>query len=201
MHLVIGMLALEYGLITEKVFIAVVCGAVASSIFLGPWLSRVVKRRIRVDVSRLMSENMILLALEGSDKGEVIEALCQKSSDVTGMAPDILKKAVFERERQMSTAVENGAAFPHGRVEGLKKPYVLFGRVPAGVEWNSPDGMRTKAVFLILTPLGDDDVQVQILRALAAVWSDRETASGLMSAKTAAQAAEILRRKSKELPL
>jgi len=43
MEIVVGMLALEYGLIKEPLFIAIVFGAVLSSIIMAPWLSHFVR--------------------------------------------------------------------------------------------------------------------------------------------------------------
>ncbi len=201
MHLVVGMLALEYGLITKRVFVSVVCGAVASSIFLGPWLSLAIRRRIRVDITRLLSEKSIIPELKAEDRRGVLEALCKTASEISGVSLDMVEQAVYAREDLMSTAVENGTAFPHGRIEGLRRPYVLFGRSTAGVEWNSPDGMKTRTIFLVLTPQGDDDIQVHILRALSSVMSDKKTVSELLSASTAVRMTEIFEEKTKQLTL
>jgi mannitol/fructose-specific phosphotransferase system IIA component (Ntr-type) len=41
----------------------------------------------------------------------------------------------------------------------------------AGIEWDSPDGKLCKFVLLIITPIGEDDLQVQILSALAHIMA------------------------------
>ena len=63
----------------------------------------------------------------------------------------------------------------------------MFGRSAQCIDWNSPDGMKTRSIFLILTPQGDNDVQVQILRMLSAIISDEKTVSEFLSASTAAK--------------
>jgi mannitol/fructose-specific phosphotransferase system IIA component (Ntr-type) len=67
----------------------------------------------------------------------------------------------------MSTAIEEGIALPHARIPGLNEPIVVFGRSIAGFEWDSPDGKLTKIIFLILTPVEDDNIQLQILRIIS----------------------------------
>jgi mannitol/fructose-specific phosphotransferase system IIA component (Ntr-type) len=66
----------------------------------------------------------------------------------------------------MGTALEEGVAVPHARFPNLKRPVVIFGRAPAGIDWNSPDAQPTSFIFLFLTP-EKDDVQVQILSLIA----------------------------------
>ena len=50
MEIVVGVLALEYHLISEPVFVAIVFGAVVSSVILGPWLNHSIKRRKEISI-------------------------------------------------------------------------------------------------------------------------------------------------------
>jgi Kef-type K+ transport system membrane component KefB len=185
MHMVIGLLALEYGLITEKVFVAVICGAVISSIILGPWLSHTLKKRISVNISKLISREGILPFLDKVSKKDTITALSEAASRITGLKTKIIEDAVTEREESLSTAVEEGVAFPHGKIRELKRPVLLFGKSEAGIDWNSPDGKKTRFIFLILTPGRDEDIQVQILKSLSEIMLDPEKRDILSEAGSA----------------
>lgn len=59
----------------------------------------------------------------------------------------------------------------------------MFGRSAQCIDWNSPDGLKTRFTSLILTPLGAEDEHVQILKMLSEIMSDRETASRLSHAR------------------
>jgi mannitol/fructose-specific phosphotransferase system IIA component (Ntr-type) len=184
MHLVIGLLALEYGLINERVFVAVVSAAIFSSIILGPWLSSALSRRKRVEVGEFLPRTGAVLTLEAEDVEEAVRALCAAAAGHLRLEADALLSQVMERERLMSTAVGKGVAFPHARLEGLKRPLILLGRTHDGLDWNTPDRDPVHLVFLILTPLDDRDVQVQILASLATLMAGEGVTDRLLKSRS-----------------
>ena len=76
--------------------------------------------------------------------------------------------AVSEREELMGTGLGSGLAIPHARLESLTRPLLVFGRSEYGIEWDAPDGLPVHLVFLLLTPVADDGLQLQILAASGA---------------------------------
>lgn len=180
MHLVIGLLALEYGLISERVFVAVVSAAVFSSIILGPWLSSALARRKKVEISEYIPATGAVLPVESQSSEGAIHHLCAAAARHVRLPADFLASQVLERERLMSTAVGRGVAFPHARLEDLGGPLVLVGRSKNGISWNAPDRDPVRLVFLILTPLDDRDVQVQILASLASLVDRKGFAGELL---------------------
>ncbi|OGX27526.1 MAG: hypothetical protein A3D10_03325 [Omnitrophica WOR_2 bacterium RIFCSPHIGHO2_02_FULL_48_11] len=183
MEIVIGVLALQYHLITEAMFIAIVCGAIISVVILGPWLSYSIRRRKEVSVLEFFSRRTVMAQLKSADRDHAIRELCEVVVEEEGMYDaDNLTEAVLQRENIMGTAIEEGIALPHARIRQLVKPIIAFGRSPVGIEWDSPDGKLTQCIFLILTPHEDDDIQVQILRAIATIMNNKETAEGILQA-------------------
>jgi PTS system nitrogen regulatory IIA component len=91
----------------------------------------------------------------------------------------------MDREEIMGTGMEKGIAIPHARLPGLTRSVFTFGRSLKGVEWNTPDGMPVKLVFLLLSPVhkkGKEDVQVNILASIARVMSDDRIRRQLLDA-------------------
>jgi len=80
----------------------------------------------------------------------------------------------MDRENIMGTAIGSRIAIPHARLAQLRRPLVVAGLAPHGIEWNAPDGDSVRLVFLLLTPVGQDDVQIRILQALANAFMDNE---------------------------
>ncbi len=195
MEIVIGMLAMQYHLITEAVFIAIVCGAVISSIILGPWLSYSIRKRKAVSILEFFSRRMIEAQLKSANRDNAVRELCEMVAQEEGMYDaDNLLDAVLQRENIMGTAIEEGIALPHARLRHLMKPIIAFGRSPSGIDWNSPDGKTTQYVFLILTPQEDDDTQVQILRAIATVMNNKETAEWILKSKDSEEIWSVLQK-------
>jgi mannitol/fructose-specific phosphotransferase system IIA component (Ntr-type) len=184
MEVVIGLLALQYNLITESLFVALIFAAIVSSILLGPWLSYAIKRRKEISVLEFFSFRAITFELNAIERDAAIWELCDLAAEQESNfdMQEIYKKAL-ERENAMGTAIEEGIAVPHARISWLKKPFVLFGRSTHGIEWNAPDGKLTHFIFLILTPEHGDDIQVQILSSIARAMNSSHTRHAILTAK------------------
>jgi Kef-type K+ transport system membrane component KefB len=133
MHLVVGMLALEYGLINATVFVSIVASAIFSSIILGPWLGYSLNRRTKVNIRSLVSDMIILSTFDERSKENAIRRLCEHASKKLSIEGTKLFNSVMERERAMTTAVENSVAFPHARVDRMKKPFLVFAYSDIGI--------------------------------------------------------------------
>lgn len=193
MEIVIGILALEFNLITEPVFVAIVFGAVLSSVILGPWLAYSFNRRKEISILESFSKKGIISHLDAVRRDEAIAELCELAVEQdSSLRQEVIYKAVLERENLMGTALENGVAVPHGRIAGLLKPVVVFGRSAPGIEWDSPDGQDTHLIFLILTPKENDDIQVQILRVISRMTSDSSARQDILEAEREEQIWDIL---------
>jgi mannitol/fructose-specific phosphotransferase system IIA component (Ntr-type) len=185
MEILIGVLALEFGLINLVVFEAIVVAAIVSSILVGPLLTLSLQLRRAFNARKYLLSDAVVFSLAGNTPLEAIGELCGSVSDHAGM-PGAAQAcaAVSLREEVMSTGVEHGIAIPHGRIAGLSQPVFTFGRSRNGIEWNTPDGLPVKLVFLILTPEPDvDDTQVKILAAIARVISNAKLRKDMLDAK------------------
>lgn len=193
MQIVVGMLAMEYGLITEPVFVAIVFGAIASSITLGPWMKYALKTRREVRLEEFFLRRGVLPALKANGRDEAIAELCACAVEQeTTLTQEEVVGAVLKRERQMGTAVTEGLAVPHARIPGLIKPLIAFGRSTAGIDWNAPDGMPIHFIYLALTPADDPDVQLHILRNIALAMSDEVLRKNLLTPQTSQELWDML---------
>ncbi|MGB3241606.1 MAG: cation:proton antiporter [Candidatus Omnitrophota bacterium] len=168
MQIVVGLLALEYGLITQQVFVAVVFGAVVSSVILGPLMSYALKKRKQINILEFFLNRAIIADLKAKDKDNAIEELCGIVAEQENMLDkDEIYNAVIKRENIAGTALEEGVAVPHARINGIERPIIAFGKTVSDIEWDSPDGKPIHFVFLILSPQEDAGLQLQILRAIS----------------------------------
>ena len=184
MEVVVAMLALEYGVITDTVFVAIVCGAVVSSLIAGPWMRWALSRSPRLALLRFFSRDAIIAELKAADMEGAIERLCDIAARHEGVGTaDELLSAVLAREKTMSTALEDGVAVPHARMDAVQRPLVVVARSRTGIQWNSPDGKPAHFIFLILTPPGADEPQVTILRGIASAMGLTENRKELEDAR------------------
>ncbi len=187
MEIVMGLLALQFNLISPTVFTSIVFGALITAMVMGPWLSFAMASRKQVSVFEFFTRRGIVVPLRVERRDQAIEVLAAVAAANTGIAEEDILSVVLQRESLMGTAIEDGVAVPHGRLDSLAKPVVIFGRSLAGIDWNSPDGKPSQFIFLILTPAHDDAIQVQILRAIARVMLDNANAQAILNAEDSSE--------------
>lgn len=184
MQIVIGMLAIEYKLITEPVFVAIVFGAVLTSIILGPLMALSLKMRKSVNPLDYFLRRAMISDIDPIDKNSAIRFLSQVLSEEEDM-PDKegIYETVIKRENEMGTALENGVAIPHAQIRGISSPFIVFARSIKGINWDSPDGKLTHFIFLIIVPEKDSAIHLKICQAIAKTMSNANIGKSLMDAK------------------
>jgi len=141
---------------------------------------------VPVKLSSFLDERLILYGMKARTKREAIEEL---SSIVAEMEPELDKggivKSVLARERDCTTAMGRGCAFPHGKLAGLDRVIVALGRCEAGIDFDALDGKPVNLIVLFVT---GKVISLEYLAALAAFASlsrDPKKLSAILSAKTA----------------
>jgi len=194
MEMVMAFVALQLGLVTVPVFVAIVFSALASSLLLGPWMAWSLRRRTQINLLEVFLNRAMPVELRGGTRWQVIEELCAAAAEAPGAPPvEALVAAVRAREETAGTALGNGLAVPHARLPGLARPVVVAGRAHGDVEWNAPDGLPVHLAFLILTPPEPSDLQVQILAGLARGLVRPEARERVMAAPQPRDAQDALR--------
>jgi len=194
MQIVIGILALEYGVINQPVYVAIIIGAIASSMLAGPWMAREVQRVRRVDWLAYLPLDHVLMALQATDRDNAIRELCTIAARAEDMpAADELARAVIEREGMMSTALDEGVAAPHARIPGLGRPQIVVSRSLQGLDWNARDGKPVHLIFLLITPAEQADIQLQVLRGVSSSLRKPEVRQAVLGSRTSAEVIALLR--------
>lgn len=182
MEIIVGVLALQSGLIGEKLFVALVLMALITSLITGPIVSRLLKTWRQRRLADFISTRTFLPSMHVPDRFEAIDQLCRAIGATGKIDSDAAREAVVDRERMMATGMGQGVAVPHARIEGLAEPIVAVGLAPGGVDFGAPDGEVAKIICLILTPLPDDGAQLALLADVARVFGAEFTRSEALRA-------------------
>jgi mannitol/fructose-specific phosphotransferase system IIA component (Ntr-type) len=168
MEVVIALLALQSGLIIPEVFVAIVFGAIFSSVLMGPWMARSMARRTATSAAQFLLPDAIVAELKTTTRADAISKLAERATPRfdDGRRRQITDGAMA-RERDFGTAIGDGIAIPHVRIEGLKNPVLAYGRSSEGIDWDAPDGGLVHHVFFLATPVATADLHVQILASIA----------------------------------
>ncbi|MGL5433976.1 MAG: PTS fructose transporter subunit IIABC [Lachnospiraceae bacterium] len=77
------------------------------------------------------------------------------------------KQGILDRENLGSTAVGDGIAIPHAKVEAVKEPGLAVITIPQGVDYDSFDGSPVHLIFMIAAPAGEADTHLEALAKLS----------------------------------
>jgi PTS system nitrogen regulatory IIA component len=145
-------------------------------------------------ITDILTEDMVIAALAGSSKAEVIEEL---AGVVSEYQPEIerarLVQALEDRERLNSTALGDGVAIPHGKLPGLKRVIAAFGRSPHGVDFSSLDGKPTHLFFLLVAPEDSAGAHLKALARISRLLKDEAFRTRLMRAGDTRELYRIIR--------
>jgi Kef-type K+ transport system membrane component KefB/mannitol/fructose-specific phosphotransferase system IIA component (Ntr-type) len=177
MGIILGLLGHEAGIISDELFVALVVMSLVTSMISGTVMPAILRRPRLRRFSDFLHPKGFLKPLKATDRDGAIRELAVAASSITGLPVDALAAAVMERERMMPTGVGLTVAVPHARIHGITRPLVCLGIAPApggGVEFNAPDGERSRMVFLILTAANDDGAQLEILADIGRTFLNDE---------------------------
>lgn len=177
MEIILGLLALQYGVIQDEMFVALVVLALLSSVVSGPIMNLFIAEPRQWKLSDLLDTDSYLPDLKAATREEAIQALSERAAAAADLDPGAVSGAVLARERIMTTSLGQEIAVPHARFDGLEEPVLVLGHSREGIDFDSPDGEPTRLVFLLLTPQEDTSVQVQIMGQIARLFGDPEIRS------------------------
>lgn len=174
MEIILGLLALKYGLINERLFVALVVMALATSLMSGPILQQVLRLKKINRFTKFSSGRTFINRLKARSRVEAVAELAAVAAAVCGVEASEISDGAMLREQLMPTGIGNGIAVPHARMRGLTETHIAVGLSAAGIDFDSPDGRPAHVILLILTPAHDDGIQLEILSDIAKVFRDEE---------------------------
>lgn len=172
MEIVLGLVALQAGIIGEALFVALILMALATSLLSGPLIVRVLRLRAPRRVRDFLSSKAFAPRLRATTASEAIAELATLAAASSKCDVRAITADAREREALASTGLEGGIAVPHGRDVSVKAPIVAVGLSSAGIDFNAPDGEPAQLVILVLTPPTDDGAQLELLAELGHRFED-----------------------------
>lgn len=120
-------------------------------------------------LSDIFSGHAIQLHMTATDK---VAALGELTTLLARAYPELDREktlqVLIERERLGSTAIGEGVAIPHGKLEGLSHVIGAMARSEQGIDFASYDQQKTNLFFILLAPEGQRGVSDH-LKALAKI--------------------------------
>jgi nitrogen PTS system EIIA component len=123
-----------------------------------------------------LSPDAVIPALSGTSKTEVLaemaDFLARQQTGSNVLDPRELRRVLDEREQLASTAIGDGIAIPHGKLDTIDHLIGALGRSIGGLNFDSIDGKPTHLVFMLVAPSNSAGVHLKALARLSRLFRD-----------------------------
>jgi mannitol/fructose-specific phosphotransferase system IIA component (Ntr-type) len=129
-----------------------------------------------MNLRKVLSADTIALSLKAETKEGIIEEMIDllmaagKIRDAKDRKDAL--KAVIDRERKMSTGMQNGIAIPHGKTDKVDTLVAAIGLKKQGVDFASLDGQPSRIFVMTLSPDTRTGPHIQFLAEISRQLSD-----------------------------
>jgi len=115
-------------------------------------------------------------------------ALSELANHMARLDPKVdaseLRRVLEERELLASTAIGDGIAIPHGKLDAIGELAGVLARSGPGIEFDSIDGRPTHLIFMLVAPVSSTGVHLKALARLSRLFRDADFRRRLLAAPT-----------------
>lgn len=174
MEIILGLLALERGLISQELFVALVVTAIVTSMMGGPMIQLILRPFRKARLEDAFRFGLFLPELRGDSVEVVIEEMAGTVDRVLGsrLSPHSISRVHCAPEDVACAAVVNDVLLLAAGVEEINRPHVVTGISTGGVGLSLHDAQRAHVIFLILSPANDPALRGDMVTELSQLYSD-----------------------------
>lgn len=123
-------------------------------------------------IASFMGPHNVLLELAVANKDDLFAAVARHVERESGIAGHLTLHCLSRREQAGSTAIGEGLAIPHARIEGLGRIQALYARLKTPIPFGAPDRKPVSEVLVLLVPHPASDEHLELLAEASRMFSD-----------------------------
>ena len=146
-----------------------------------------------MSLKKPLTAETICLNLQGTTKDEVLAEmvdLLMASGHIRDR--DAVLRAITERERRMSTGMQNGIAIPHGKTDSVDCLIAALGIKRGGVDFGALDGQPSTIFVMTVSPDSRTGPHIQFLAEISRPLNDAAVRAKLLSATSRDEVLRLL---------
>lgn len=131
-----------------------------------------------------LSKKAIVVDAKANKKDELIKELVEaliNSGEIDKRCRNKLTEALMAREALGSTAIGQGVAIPHAKIDCASKLIAAFGLSRRGVDFDSLDGEPAYIFFLLVAPQDSAGPHLKALARISRLLKDKYFRDSLRS--------------------
>lgn len=146
-----------------------------------------------MNLNKVLTPETVVLGLKSTTKIAAIEEMVDRlvaTGRITDRAAAL--QAIIERERKMSTGMQNGIAIPHGKTNAVDSLIALVALKPEGLDFESLDGQPARIFVMTLSPESRTGPHIQFLAEISRELNDPQIRERLLHAVTVEEILQLL---------
>ncbi|MEJ2059199.1 MAG: PTS sugar transporter subunit IIA [Gammaproteobacteria bacterium] len=137
-----------------------------------------------MNIGDLLSSERVCYDLNANSKKAALEALSKLLADDDSSAIEIFD-GLIGRERLGNTGLGKGIAIPHARIASAKHLKAALIKLAQPIDYDAADHVPVDMLFCMLVPEEASQEYLNVIAAIASLFSDAEAVEHLRSAGTA----------------
>lgn len=135
-------------------------------------------------ITELFTAQSIALDVAAPDQAAILDKLVDLQATHGNITDkDAYKKALYAREAEASTYVDNGITVPHARTACVTRPSLAALRLSTPVQYNADDDGKTDLLFAIAAP-ENGSLHIDMLARMMQMLMNDDFVEKLRAAKT-----------------
>jgi PTS system nitrogen regulatory IIA component len=141
-----------------------------------------------MSLTTILQDDDVLLESPIDSKTALLASAAAHLSRATGVTSESILKALVDREKLGSTAINRGIAVPHAGIDGLVAPAGVVFRLARPIGFEASDNNPVDLVFVLIWP---SDKRSGLLATLGGLCRTLRAETLLQNIRTATSSAEI----------
>ena len=146
-----------------------------------------------MNLKKPLTADTICLDLKGSTKDEILSEmvdLLMASGCIRDR--DAVLRAITEREKRMSTGMQNGIAIPHGKTDSVDCLIAALGIKRSGVDFGALDGQPSTIFVMTVSPDSRTGPHIQFLAEISRPLNDATVRTKILAATRREEVLQLL---------
>ena len=139
-----------------------------------------------------LADLLVFSQLSVHSKKRVFESAAEAFGDIAGLSKEAVYRGLLDREKLGSTALGDGVAIPHCRIDTCIAPLGCLMTLTDEVDFSAPDGKGVDIVLVLLVPSEATQVHLDVLASVVKLLSDEPTRASIRKAVEPEELSQIV---------
>ena len=139
-----------------------------------------------------LADLLVFSQLSLHSKKRVFESAAEAFGDIAGLSKEAVYRGLLDREKLGSTALGDGVAIPHCRIDTCSAPLGCLMTLTDEVDFSAPDGKGVDIVLVLLVPSEATQVHLDVLASVVKLLSDEPTRASIRKAVEPEELSQIV---------